>query len=115
MSNCKLKQEKSKGDFMVRIIWGVIFVLLGLFMMGQAIVAVAMLQAASQITGHGSDITSKMMADAGIFPNFVLCVVLCFLGSLMIYFGDRARKEGFVSDTSDSSFDSNKPDKGHDW
>lgn len=78
---------------MVRIVWGVILILLGLYGIGQTFVALAFLQATSQMLGKGTAITAQMLADVDFVSSMFFGGALCVAGSFLIYFGSQARRE----------------------
>lgn len=78
---------------MVRIVWGVILILFGLFGIGQVFVGLSLLQMASQFSGKGTAITGQMLAEVNFVSSILFGVALCVAGSLLIYFGSQARRE----------------------
>lgn len=100
---------------MVRIVWGVIFILLGLFVIGQTFVALSFLQAASQISGKGSNVTPQMLSMVDFYASLFFSVALCLSGSFLIYFGSRARRSQLQPVKFQRPSISDRPEQGNDW
>ncbi|MDO9081113.1 MAG: hypothetical protein Q7U44_09970, partial [Desulfuromonadales bacterium] len=100
--------------FMVRIVWGVILILLGLFGIGQTFVGLSFLQMASQISGKGTTITGQMLAEVNFVSSILFGVALCLAGSLMIYFGSQARRED-AKNLNQRRIISDEPQGPTDW
>ena len=74
---------------MLRIVWGVIFILWGIFLVLQAAFGSVLLQSLSQIIGEQSSSQSNMI----LIRDYVFGAIFCFGGSLLVYYGDMARQE----------------------
>ncbi|MDZ4184655.1 MAG: hypothetical protein U1D97_06710 [Desulfuromonadales bacterium] len=74
---------------MLRIVWGVVFIVVGLLLISSAAFGSVLMGEVAKFTGEFIDAQSKNT----LILEFVLGVGLCFGGSLLVYYGDAARQE----------------------
>lgn len=96
---------------MLRIVWGVIFIVVGLSFILSAVYGSVLVGAIVNLTG-ARGVTSH--DNLLLLREFLFGVGFCFVGSVMVYYGDEARQvrleriEALLSD-------SQKTGTGGDW
>lgn len=107
---------------MVRIVWGVILVALGSFVIWQAIDLLATVKSGNDLVAEFSRSLGQRPAkslDAFSLTDFwgrlSFGVVCLFSGSLLIYFGDIARKKEIISASIQRRLIPDDSDPGSDW
>lgn len=74
---------------MLRIVWGVVFIVVGVLLIFSAAVGSVLMGEVAKYAGEFVNAQGKN----SLILEFVLGLVLCFGGSLLVYYGDVARQE----------------------
>lgn len=95
---------------MLRVIWGAVLIIAGMYMMFQAVDAQSTIDATERYIVKLPAQQKKELTD-GIVRQFLAGIVLGLVGSALVYFGQRSTREPSHARRS-SSFPAPKPGRG---